>query len=50
MYLIFLKDQSCMSVSNITPADIRMTTALGRGQFCNVIGFCHEIVQWDGRD
>ena len=34
----FLKEQSRPSVSNVTSADVRLTTGLGSGQFCNVIG------------
>ena len=38
-----LKEQSRPSVSNVTSADVSLTTPLDRGQFCNVIGQRHEI-------
>ena len=36
------KAPSCLFVSNVTSADVGLTTALGKGQFYNVFGQRHK--------
>ena len=45
-----LKEQSRSSVSNVTSADVSVTTTLGRGQFYDVIGSRHEFLLKPGTD
>ena len=43
MARLSLKDQSRLSVFNVTSANVSLTTTLGWPRFCDVIGQRHEM-------